>query len=491
MNPKVISFVLGLCILCFMFSASARAQVVGATLSGTITDPRGDPIPNASVSAKNLGTGVTTSTTTNNSGAFSIANLNPAEYEVRVSAPSFHTTVTKLTLTVGALQELNFSLKLGERSEVVEVNDLAPLVETTTSSLQNEVNALTVRELPLNGRDWASLATLQPGVAGVRTQEQVTQVGAVGRGLGSQMSIDGNRPTQNSYRLNGIFINDYSNAGPGNVLGGNLGVDAIQEFSVLTSNYSAEYGYTSGGVVNAVTKAGTSQFHGTAFEFIRNSALDAANFFENHNDLKKAQFRRNQFGGSAGGPIWKDKIFIFGAYEGLRQTKGIPHTTTVLSDNARNGLIHDPTGNFIQVPVNQNYLTFIPRCPAANNIGVGDLCTYAFSGAQVVPDNFYNFRGDVKASEKDRLNATFYYDRSSFTQPDNFNQKLEGFFVGRKGASLEETHLTSWARIRSTLFGWDGTTPRGLAKTPPLRLTPMPQARIRNLPWSPACMPPD
>ena len=470
MNPKVISFVLGLCILCLVFSASARAQVVGATLSGTITDPRGDPIPNASVSAKNLGTGVTTSTTTNNSGAFSIANLNPAEYEVRVSAPSFHTTVTKLTLTVGALQELNFSLKLGERSEVVEVNDLAPLVETTTSSLQNEVNALTVRELPLNGRDWASLATLQPGVAGVRTQEQVTQVGAVGRGLGSQMSIDGNRPTQNSYRLNGIFINDYSNAGPGNVLGGNLGVDAIQEFSVLTSNYSAEYGYTSGGVVNAVTKAGTSQFHGTAFEFIRNSALDAANFFENHNDLKKAQFRRNQFGGSAGGPIWKDKIFIFGAYEGLRQTKGIPHTTTVLSDNARNGLIHDPTGNLIQVPVNQNYLTFIPRCPAANNIGVGDLCTYAFSGAQVVPDNFYNFRGDVKASDKDRLNATFYYDRSSFTQPDNFNQKLEGFFVGRKGASLEETHLLGKNTVNTVRLGWNYT--QGFGQNTPAAINP-------------------
>jgi hypothetical protein len=478
MNRNATKWLLLVSIFTLLLSTPARAQVVGATLSGTITDPRGDSIPNAKVSAKNLGTGVSTTTTTNATGAFSIANLNPAEYEVSANAAGFSTSVTKITLTVGAKQEVNFALKVGQVTQTVEVTGAAPTVDTTNSTLSAEVNSTTVNELPLNGRDWASLATLQPGVASVRTQELITQVGAVGRGLGSQMSIDGNRPTQNSYRLNGLFINDYSNAGPGNVLGGNLGVDAIQEFSVITSNYSAEYGYTSGGVVNAVTKSGTDQFHGSAFEFIRNDALDAANFFENANGQKKAPFRRNQFGGSAGGPIKKGKIFIFGAYEGLRQSKGIPHSAHVPSDIARGtntggiGTIHDPnTGAPLQVAVNQPYLTFFPHCAAgAPTFSSGDVCQFSFSGKQVVPDNYYNFRGDVKISDKDSLNANFYYDHSTFTQPDNFNQKLEGFFVGRKGASIEETHLFGSSFVNTVRLGWNYT--QGFGQLTPSALNP-------------------
>jgi Carboxypeptidase regulatory-like domain/TonB dependent receptor len=479
MNPKVVKFVLGLCVLSLMFSAPAGAQVVGATVSGSITDPRGDAIPSAKVSAKNLGTGVTTTTTTNATGAFSIANLNPAEYEISASAAGFSTAQTKVTLAVGAKQEVNLALKVGQVTQIVEVTGAAPTVETTNSTLSEQVDSTTVRELPLNGRDWASLAQLQPGVAQVRTQEVITQVGAVGRGLGTQESIDGNRPTQNSYRLNGIFVNDYSNAGPGNVLGANLGVDAIQEFSVITSNYSAEYGYTSGGVINAVTKQGTNQFHGTAFEFIRNDVLDAANFFENFNVQKKAPFRRNQFGGSAGGPIKKDKFWIFGAYEGLRQTKGIPHTALVPSDAARGtntggiGTVHDPTSGALLPPVtvNQSYLTFFPHCAAgAPTFSFGDTCRFAFSGKQVVPDNFGNGRGDLKLSDKDTMTGSFYYDHSTFTQPDQFNQKLEGFFVGRKGASIEETHLFGASFVNTVRVGWNYT--QGFGQLTPSALNP-------------------
>jgi carboxypeptidase family protein/TonB-dependent receptor-like protein len=452
--------------LALLVSTPTRAQVVGATVSGTITDPRGDSVPNAKISAKNLGTSISTTTTSNANGAFSIANLNPAEYEVSASAAGFSTAVTKVTLTVGVKQELNFALKVGQVTEFVEVTGAAPAVETNNSTLSAEVDSTTVRELPLNGRDWASLAQLQPGVAGVRTQELITQVGAVGRGLGTQISIDGNRPTQNTYRLNGLIVNDYSNAGPGNVLGANLGVDAIQEFSVITSNYSAEYGYTSGGVVNAITKSGTDQFHGTAFEFIRNSALDARNFFENSPViLPKSPFRRNQFGGSAGGPIKKGKIFLFGAYEGLRQSKGIPHSTNVPSENARLGILS--TGNVV---VNQPYLTFFPHCAPANNIPPGDTCLFSFSGAQVVPDNYGSGRGDVKLSDKDNLNANFYYDRSTFAQPDNFNQKLEGFFVARKGASIEETHLFSSRLVNTVRFGWNYT--QGFGQLTPSAINP-------------------
>src|SRR6202011_5988634 len=144
----------------------------------------------------------------------------------------------------------------------------APTVQLATSSISAEVNSTTVRELPLNGRSWTDLATLQPGVAALQTQDSYTVgVDRGVRGFGAQISISGARPQQNNYRLDGISLNDYANGGPGSVLGGNLGVDAIQEFSVLTSNYSAEYGRTSGGVVNAISRSGTNQFHGNAYEF--------------------------------------------------------------------------------------------------------------------------------------------------------------------------------------------------------------------------------
>src|SRR6202049_326924 len=190
----------------------------------------------------------------------------------------------------------------------------------------------TCRELPLNGRSWTDLAALQPGVAPVETHVQGDNL----RGYGDEVSIAGGRPQQNNYRLDGVSVNDFANGGPGSVLGGNLGVDAIQEFSVLTSNYSAEYGKTSGGVVNAITRSGTNQFHGSVYEFIRNNALDARNYF----DLGGVPpFKRNQFGGAIGGPIIKNRTFFFADYEGIRQSKGISNVTFVPSQNARNGLL--------------------------------------------------------------------------------------------------------------------------------------------------------
>jgi Carboxypeptidase regulatory-like domain/TonB-dependent Receptor Plug Domain/TonB dependent receptor len=458
MSFKTFRLILALPALISLNSSPVRAQVAGAALTGTITDATGGAIANAQILAKNLSTDLVTSTTTNSDGFYSIPNLLPGDYQITISAPGFGTKQTAITLTVGAKQVLNLPLAVGQAQQVVQVTEQAPTIQLATSTISENVEGAEVRELPLNGRDWAALATLQPGVASVRTQEQVTQVGSHARGLGMQLTIGGARPTQNTYRLNGVVINDYSNAGPGSVLGQNLGVDAIQEFSVLTSNYSAEYGFTSGGVINAITRSGTNQFHGSVYEFFRNSALDAADFFENANGLKKAAFRRNQFGGSGGGPIWKDKIYIFGDYEGLRQSKGISHTAHTLSPNARLGILNDgaaapgscpgssvlptPKSNACVDPVIAKFFTFYP-VPNAGLIGPGDTGNYAFSGAQVVPENYYTFRGDVKVSDKDSLNASYYYDRSSFTQPDALNQVQDQFIVGRQGGAVEETHIFS------------------------------------------------
>src|SRR6266704_1946994 len=333
MSPKTIKFVfftwiLGLCLL---MSGPLRAQVAGATLSGTIADALGAAVPNATVSATNIATGVAAGATTNSVGAYTVPNLNAGDYQVSASASGFSTTVAKLTLTVGQKQELNLALVVGPVVETVEDTAAAPQVDLTSSTISGNISGTTLRELPLNGRDWASLAMLQPGVASVRTHPLGTQAS---RGLGMQMTVSGGRPTQNSYRLDGALVNDYSNAGPGSVLGQNLGVDAIQEFTVLTSNYSAEYGFTSGGVINAVTRSGTNQIHGTAFDFLRNDKLDAANFFDNANGIHKSVLRQNQFGVSAGGPIVKNKVFLFGDYEGIRYVRGIPTSNTTLSSAA-------------------------------------------------------------------------------------------------------------------------------------------------------------
>jgi hypothetical protein len=171
---------------------------------------------------------------------------------------------------------------------------------------------------------------LQPGVHQSQDQPPITAGDRVKRGLGLELTISGARPQQNNYLLDGVNINDYANAGPGSVLGGNLGTDAVAEFAVLTTNYSAEYGRTSGGVITATTKSGTNQFHGSAYEFFRNAALDADSFIDNASGNPKPPFRQNQFGGSAGGPIQKDKTFIFGSYEGVRRALGLTTVSNVL-----------------------------------------------------------------------------------------------------------------------------------------------------------------
>src|SRR5262249_46466562 len=235
----------------------------------------------------------------------------------------------------GASAVVNAQLQVGSTSENVQVTEKAPAVELASSTLNNSVGGQTVRELPLNGRDWTQLAALEPGVNTLTTQPSAAQgVTRPNRGWGTQMAISGARPTQNNYRLDGISINDYSGGAPGSTLGLNLGVDSIQEFSVVTGNASAEYGKSSGGVFNAVTRSGTNQFHGSAFEFLRNSALDARNFFDGD---KAPSFRRNQFGASGGGAIRKDRAFIFGAYEGLRQSLSTTNLVTVPSLAARSG----------------------------------------------------------------------------------------------------------------------------------------------------------
>src|SRR5437588_511149 len=350
-----------------VFPAAAGAQVAGGTIYGTISDPSERLIPQAQVSIANVATGIITTVITNSDGFFTAPNLLPGEYEITVSAKGFNTEVRKgITLTVGAQQVFNLTLHVGSAAKtVVEVTTEAPAVQLVSSDISAVVTANTVRELPLNGRSWTDLAALQPGVDTIQTQPSFATGSDRGnRGFGQQLTISGARPQQNNYRLDGVSLNDYANGAPGSVLGGNLGVDAIQEFSVLTSNYSAEYGKTSGGVVNAISKSGTNQFHGSAYWFLRDEGFDARSFF----DKVRPPFHRNQFGASGGGPIKKDRTFFFADYEGIRQAKGLTLTGGVPSGAARSGnlcSIPPPDGSCLPktVPVDpsvQKYLGLFP-----------------------------------------------------------------------------------------------------------------------------------
>src|ERR1700681_116092 len=317
-----------------LFTAQARAQVSGATLSGTISDPSGAVIAGAQVSITNKATGIVRTVTTDNAGLYSAPNLQPGPYEVAISAMGFSTTKEQnLTLTVGAQQTMDVALKIGTAEQTVLVTEAAQAVQLGTSTISSEIQSKQVLDMPLNGRDWTSLATLSPGVNAIETQMAFETGSPRGnRGFGSQLTISGGRPTQNNYRLDGNSINDYSSGGPRTAIGVSLGVDAIQEFSVLTGNYSAEYGRTSGGVVNAISKSGTNAFHGDLYEFLRNQKFDANDFFSNASRQPKPAYRRNQFGGAAGGPIRQDRTFIFGDYESIRLVQGIAVSSSVPSD---------------------------------------------------------------------------------------------------------------------------------------------------------------
>ena len=468
MKGKLGQLLLFGCVLSLSLSLSLplRAQVSGAIVTGAVTDAQGGAVANAKVSARNAQTNVVTETTTNTDGAYSILNLIPSDYEVSASSSGFSTSVAKVTLTVGAKQEMNFSLSVGQVTQEVQVTSAVPVVELTSSTLSGNVESTEVRELPLNGRDWGSLASLEPGVAKVQAHPTGTQAS---RGLGIQMTINGQRPTQNSYRLDGALVNDYSNAGPGSVLGQNLGVDAVQEFSVLTSNYSAEYGFTSGGVINAVTRSGTNTFHGSAFDFLRNEKFDAANYFNNANSLPKQRLEQNQFGASAGGRILKDKVFLFGDYEGVRQAKGTALTQFTISDAVRAGNVtnlstvtNGSTGVVSAVPIDpyiQKYLAFFPKptgpanCTSCN----ANVAPYAWNQVQHTTENFFTVRSDQRLSAKDSLFETFVRDPSRYTLPQALNQVFVEFFAYREAAVLEETHVISSSMANTVRVGLDKT----------------------------------
>jgi hypothetical protein len=442
-----------------LLCSSLRAQDSGATLSGTVTDASGSVVPGAKVSIKNTGTDVTRDVTTDAAGFYSVPNLLPGRYDVTVSGTGFSTQLHNgITLGVGASQILNSSLTVGATQQTVLVESAPPAVELASSEVSGAIEESTIRELPLNGRDWTQLATLEPGVISTNSiQSSAATVSRITRGYGTTLTINGARPEQNSYRIDGINVNNYVNGSPGSVTGGTLGVDALQEFSVVTSNYSAEYGRTSGGVIDAITNPGSNQLHGSAYEFVRNSALDARNYFDGP---QIPSFERNQFGVSAGGPIQKDHTFIFGDFEGIRQDLGTTTQANVPSLDARNGILHNADGTTTTITVDPNVVPFLPLWPTPNGpiLAPGNTAIFNLVSQNSLTENFYSARLDHTFSSKDSVFVSFQYDKSSFSTPDALDTILFPGATSRVLAAIGENHVFSSQLVNSFRVGYNRST---------------------------------
>ncbi len=446
-------------VLTIIAGGAGFAQVAGGTISGTIADPSGAGIPKASVVVKSSATGAERTALTSGAGFFQVPDLPADTYSVKTTASGFATEVESgVKLVVGGTQTVNVVMKTGEVSETVNVQADVATVDATTSTVGENVGPKTIVELPLNGRDWTSLAILQPGVAAVRTQA-VPGINNTrdNRGLGNQLTVAGNRPQQNNYRLDGISINDYSNGAPGSVLGVDLGVESIQEFSVITSNADASYGKTSGGVINAISRSGTNALHGSVYEFLRNSALDARNYFDGPTI---PAFKRNQFGASAGGPIKKDRTFLFGDYEGIRQSLGVTFVNTAVpTAAARQGTLCSsgaPSCTKRQVAVDPAVGKFLALYPLPNGAIApsGDTGSYSLASQQVSSEDFFTIRGDHKIDDSDTVFATYLYDAGKSTGPDTLGSKLIGTISQRHVATVEESHVFRPNLLNSVRIGY-------------------------------------
>src|SRR5215469_2286850 len=350
--------------------------------------------------------------------------------------PAIASVVFAVTVSLGA-QEAGALKPSDTGRPAQEPMQQNPAQTPATGGVQE---SSTVRDLPSNGRDWTQAATLQAGVNSVKTQQDASDSnsGRGQRGFGAQISVSGGRPQQNNYILNGTSICDYANSAPGSVLGLDLGADAVEQFSVMTSNYPADFGRSSGGIINAVTHSGTPQFHGSVYEYIRNSAFDAKNYFDG---AQIPPFTRNQFGAAVGSPLARHgRAFFFANYEGLRQSLGVTRLDIVPSVAARNGELS--TGTVAVDPQATRYLAFFPL-PNRGTTGNGDTGNYAFSGQQITPENYFTARADAQLRPADLLTVSYVFDRADTTQPDPFDIRIDEIRTQRNLLSFQESHTVN------------------------------------------------
>ena len=416
---------------------------VSALLSGRVTDQTGAVVSGATVTATSLESGLTRTTVTDPGGRYELLALPVGRYEVRAQKTGFAEKVqTGILLVVGQDATVDLSLKVGQVSEQVKVESNAALVNATTQDISGLVGETEVKALPLNGRSYDLLLTLNPGIVNF-TSEKTGGIGVSNSTTGNNFAVSGNRPQQNLFLLNGV---EFSGAAENNMQPGGpsqnlIGVEAVREFNVLRDSYGAEYGKRPGAQVTIVTQSGTNRLHGSVYEFLRNNALDAPNYFDQGS---APPFQRNQFGAALGGPIQKDKSFFFANYEGFVQNL---HQTSV-------AFVPDAASRAAAVPSVQPLLNLWPVAPAGAPDFNGIAQVFS-SPLQTIRENFGNARFDHVFSAKDNFSAVYTIDDGNDFTPTTINPySTDVLSLREQVLSLEETHVFSPTLLNTARFGF-------------------------------------
>ncbi len=428
-----------LCLLAIL-ATPLMAQINTAELAGSVHDQTGAVLHDATVTIESIATGARREARTDEAGGYRFARLMPGEYELTARHEGFRMERRRgIVLNVGRAASVDLTLALGAVNSETVVTADAPLVETQDTSLSGVMETRAIRELPLNGRDFAQLALLEPGVAPSRRSSD-------SGGPGTKLVIGGNRPSQNSFLLDGSDINDSNNNTPGSAAGVLLGVDTLQEFRVLTNAYSAVYGRSAGGVVSAVTRSGTNALHGSVFEFVRNSAFDARNFFDG---ASQPPFRRNQFGVEVDGPILRDRTFFLASYEGLRRRLGVTRRTVVPDADARRGIF--PNGS--RVTVDPSVPAYLDLVPLPNDRSFGDGTGEYFSAtSQSTGENFFTGRVDHRFSASTSIFARYTRDKATVAVPDGIELVRADSLSRNQFFTTEATHLFNASLLDTLRF---------------------------------------
>ena len=400
-----------LCLLLFfVFSATAVLAQSSATFQGTVMDPQGAAVPSATVTVKNLATGLQQTATTDSTGGFQISALPPGKYSVEIKHNGFQTlTIASYALEVGGISTQNYTMKVGELTQTVEISEQAPVITSGTMTVGQVIDQKTVQEIPLNGRHFVDLGLLIPGSVTPPANGFLT---APLRGQGSfGLNTAGNREDTVNFMINGINLNDDSQ----NQITFQPSINTVSEFKANNSTYSAEFGHTSGSIVNIATRSGGNEFHGEAFDYFRNNALDARNFFNvktdnSGNPLAQSPFKRNNFGASVGGPIRRNKAFFFASYEGLRQHQGLILSGGVPDQATRAGATSPAVLDLLDViPLPNVGANFVGSASANVNIdqGTGDL--------------------SFNLTQNDRLHGYYAIQRDARQEPNLQGNNLPGW----------------------------------------------------------------
>jgi hypothetical protein len=442
---------------------------IDSGLFGIVKDQTGASLPAAVVTIRNVETGVVRKLVTDQGGRYTAVSLAIGHYEVRAEKPGFAPqTKTGIYLVVGQEAGVDLTLEVGEISQQVDVVEMPAAVNLSTSSTSGLVGEREVKELPLNGRSYDGLLSLNPGTVNY-TSERSGGIGTSNSAVGSMFAVSGRRPQENLFLLNGIEYTGASeiNVTPGGASGQLLGVEAVREFNVVSDNYGAQYGKRPGAQISIVTASGANQPHGSVYEFLRNSALDARNFFDFGNI---PQFERNEFGASAGGAIQPDKTFVFGNYEGFRQNLGLSDVTLVPDNNARAGYLPNSSGTLNYVGVAPGAQQLLALWPVQNGPSLGSGIGEAYSHPlQTIREDFGTVRLDHNFSDKDTLFGVYTVDDSQDNTPSANPLSLVFEALREQVGSVQETHIFSPSALNTARVGYSrasyyftGQTPVGI-----------------------------